>query len=231
MGRRGIYTQRFLFKNVFAAVGVIFTLVGVIFVGVAAGLFISTANFLKQAVPIEGEIRSITQDNVIISYEIDGEYFENPLGFYSSGMKRGDSITVYCDPDQPERIRSGSTQLLSVIFGIAGILLLIVGISLIVYCLLKKSKEAKLKVSGMRLDAQIIGVSVDRKISSNYQHPYILECQYQSPEGRVYFFHSGPIWYDPTNLLTDTHVPVYVERDNFKSYYVDASQVLPKGRV
>ncbi|MCI8950228.1 MAG: DUF3592 domain-containing protein [Lachnospiraceae bacterium] len=228
MGRRGIYTQRFLFKNVFAAVGVIFTIVGVVFVAVAAGLFISTANFLKQAVPVEGEIRSVSRDNVIISYEIDGEYFESPLGYYSSDMRRGDPITVYCNPDQPDRIRSSATQFVSVIFGFVGILLLIVGSSLIIYSVLKKSKEGSLKSSGMRLDAQIIGVSVDPKISSNYQHPYILECQYQSPDGRVYFFRSGHIWYDPTNLLTDNHVPVYVERGNFESYYVDISQVLPK---
>lgn len=228
MGRRGIYTQRFLFKDVFAAIGVIFTIVGVVFLGVAAGLFISTARFKQNAIEVEGEISSVSRDNVYVSYEIDGEYFESPLGFYSSGMRKGDPITFYCDPDHPERIRSGSTQLLSLIFGIVGLVLFVIGISLIVHSLLKKSKEGRLKSSGMRLDAQIIGVSVDPNISSNYQHPFILECQYQSPEGKVYFFRSGPIWYDPTNLLTDSHVPVYVDRGDYGSYYVDTSQVLPR---
>ena len=228
MGRRGIYTQRFLFKDVFAAVGVIFTIVGLVFAGVAAGLFISTANFIKNSIQVEGEISSVSRNNVYVSYEIDGEYFESPLGFYSSGMRKGDPITVYCDLDRPDRIKSGSVQLLSLIFGILGAVLLILGVALIVHSARKKARDKQLRATGMRLDAQIIGVSVDPNISSNYQHPYILECQYQSPEGRVYFFRSGPIWYDPTNLLTDTCVPVYVERGNFESYYVDASQVLPK---
>lgn len=223
-----IYTQRFHFKRVFLAVGIIFTIVGLVFLGVAVGTFFSSQKFYEHAVSAEGEISKISRDQVYVSYEAEGEEFDSRLGFYSSAMRVGDPITVYYHPEDPSVIRTKSSRMISWIFGGVGAAVLITGIILIVASFRKKSRENQLKKTGMRLDARIVGIAVDPRLSSNYQHPYILQCQYEGPGGRVYLFKSGPIWYDPTNLLTDDHVPVYVERENYDRYYVDISQVLPK---
>lgn len=222
-----MYTQRFVFKNVFRSVGIIFLIVGIVFLAVTFGLVYSSSKFYANAVPAEGQIERISSREIYVSYEADGEEMISPLGFYANTMRVGDPITVYYAADNPAKIRTKGSQLLYLIFGIVGAVMLGTGAALVIYSARKKAQGKLLRETGIRLDGEIIGVAVDSRISSNYQHPYVLQCQCRTPDGQVRLFQSEPIWYNPTNLLTTNHVPIYVDRTNFQKYYVDLLYVLP----
>ncbi|MDO5415641.1 MAG: DUF3592 domain-containing protein [Lachnospiraceae bacterium] len=223
-----MYTQSFTFKNVFRAVGILFLLVGCVFLVVSAGLSVSSSKFYSNAIETEGEISRISQGRVYVTYEAEGKEMTSPLGFYTSSMRPGDSITVYYDAEDIGRIQTKTSQILNWVFLGVGVLLLFVGTGLVVGSFLKKAQGQKLLQTGLRLDGEIIGVSVNPRISSNYRHPYMIDCQAVTPDGQLRIFHSDPIWYNPTAYLTDSHIPVYVDRSNFSRYYVDTSRVLPR---
>lgn len=222
-----MYTQRFVFKDVFHAVGIIFVIVGVVFAAVTFGLVYSSSQFYSNAVRTEGTISRISSREIYVSYEADGEELVSPLGFYTNTMRVGDPITIYYAADDPARIQTKSSGLLALIFGIVGMIMLGTGTALLIYRFRKKAQGQRLRETGMRLDGEIIGVAVDSRISSNYQHPYVLQCQCRTPDGQLRLFQSGPIWYDPTKLLTSNYVSIYVDRNDFRKYYVDLSRVLP----
>lgn len=223
-----LYTQRLIFKDVFRAVGVIFLIVGAVFLAVTFGLAYSSAKFYAGAVSAEGEICKISPREIYVAYEAEGEEMVSPLGFYTNTMRVGDPITVYYQADDPGQIRTKSSELLTVIFGIVGIVMLVTGMVLMVFSFRKKARGQTLRETGMRLDGEIVGVAVNTRISSNYQHPYVLQCQCRMPSGELRMFQSDSIWYDPTNVLTSRYVSVYVDRNDYRKYYVDLSRVLPE---
>lgn len=219
--------QKFIMKDIFRAVGIIFTFVGVIFLAVSIGLFIRSARFHSDAVLVEGVIEKITDEKVYVSYEVDGQLISTRLGFYSSSMRPGDSITLYYDPQDPYHVEASGAQILNWIFLVMGLLESGIGIGLLITSVRRKKLTKQLKENGLRLEAEVIGISLNQQISSNDRHPYMLDCQCIMPDGSIQVLHSEPIWYDPTNMLQDSYVPVYVDRKNYKKYYVDLARVLP----
>lgn len=79
--------------------------------------------------------------------------------------------------------------------------------------------------TGKKIEAIMDNVSVKTNYSINGKHPYILECSYVDLKiGAVYFFKNNFIWYPIEAILGKyniTTVPVYVNNQNFKKYYVD----------
>lgn len=222
-----MYTPKVIFKDVFRAIGIIFMIVGVSFLAETVWLTYSASKFYANAVPAEGRIERISSKVIYVSYEADGEEMMSPLDFYDSAMRVGDSIKLYYSADDPNKIQTKESQLLILVFGIVGTAMLGIGAGLVVHSVRKKAEGKRLKEMGMCLNGEIVGIAVNRRISSNYRHPYVLQCQCTTPDGQMRLYQSGPIWYNPTKLLTSAYVPVYVDRNNFKKYYVDLSRVLP----
>lgn len=221
------YSQKHHFKHPFLAAGLIFSLVGIIFLCVSIFLFTSSARFLAASTPVEGTIERISGQQVFVSYQVEGEEYSSRLNFYSSAMRTGEPIQLYYDNGNPAVVRTPSSQFLNWIFLAVGILLAAVGLLLVILQARGKNRNQKLLETGMRLDAEIVNIGVNPRISSNYRHPYILGCQYVAPDGSLYQFRSGPIWQNPEHFLTSSQVSVYVDRNNYGRYYVDLSSVLP----
>lgn len=56
----------------------------------------------------------------------------------------------------------------------------------------------------------------------------MVECRYQDMEGNVHIFTSRCLYFNPEPLLQSPMVKVDVEGDNYKHYYVDIAEILPK---
>ena len=97
------------------------------------------------------------------------------------------------------------------------------------FWLAKRSRERKarrLLATGKVVEAEITGISEDTSQSMNRRHPITVSCRYTAPDGRVYFFHSGPFWYESYEINPKKKVRVYVDRNNPANYYVDVSSVV-----
>ena len=58
---------------------------------------------------------------VYVAYEYEGKSYNENLGFYTSGMSEGDTLSVLIDPDHPSDVRYGVDVAAPVCGGIGGI--------------------------------------------------------------------------------------------------------------
>ncbi len=107
----------------------------------------------------------------------------------------------------------------------------------------RKFLRDKARVDGLReasennrcIMADIVGVlesATTRKTSDNmftgvqYRSHYNVECHYKDPAGVTHIYYSPAIYYDPTGLITAKQVPIYIDRNNEKNFFVDIDKAL-----
>ncbi len=60
-----------------------------------------------------------------------------------------------------------------------------------------------------------------------YREYYLVECRYKDPgTGTTHIYYSRSLYFDPTELITAKQVPVYIDRDDEKNFFVDIDQAL-----
>lgn len=115
-----------------------------------------------------------------------------------------------------------------ILMSLIGLPFLIIGIIFLAHVIFLKRRQKRLISDGNYVLANISGVQVSYSVNVNGRCPYVVECNYQDLDGTVHIFRSKEIFYDPTNLFTGNMVKVFVDKDNYKKYYVDIDSVLPK---
>lgn len=113
-------------------------------------------------------------------------------------------------------------------FGGTGFVFLAVGLIFLMVKIKKKRLCNRLLRSGNYIMAEISEVTVNYNVSVNGRSPYVVECRYQDMAGNVHIFASRCLYFNPGPLLQNQMVKVYVEGDDYKHYYVDIDEVLPK---
>ena len=119
---------------------------------------------------------------------------------------------------------------LSVFGGIGG-LLLFSGLILLAADLRRRYLLRRACDSGIRVEAEIIGVTVQSNVNMINGHPRIVECAYTDSSGVVHIYRSRYLYIDVTKLLKSKTVPVYIDRDNENVGFVDIDAVLPEIRI
>jgi hypothetical protein len=141
-----------------------------------------------------------------------------------------EQVTVLYDPQQPYNASTSSFASLwlgSIIFLGMGVVFTSPGIGLIVWTRLNSRKNAWLHQNGRRIQAEVKGVELNTSLAVNGANPYRIACQWLDPaSNQVYLFHSGNIWYDPTDYLPKS-LEVLVDPNNLHRYTVETS-FLPK---
>lgn len=122
---------------------------------------IDNAKFFRTAIPVEAIITDFKRtgsDNsakTIVKYTAHGKEFWGELGYYSTAMRYGDSVTVCYNPYNPLDIRTKSSGTLSsVIFFSLGILFLSISIGYGAYLSRKRKRIQWLKRNGLRQEPQ-----------------------------------------------------------------------------
>lgn len=114
------------------------------------------------------------------------------------------------------------------VFGGVGLLFLILGILFLVLEVRKRARCNELLNAGNYVMAEIMEISINYNVRVNDRYPYIVRCQYQDPNGNVHIFKSRNLYFNPETILKDRMVRVYVNGENYKYYYMDIDEVLPK---
>ncbi|MBQ4067659.1 MAG: DUF3592 domain-containing protein [Lachnospiraceae bacterium] len=128
---------------------------------ILGGYFInkSHSDFMDTAVETEATIVDIkeeveydrldeeydTEHTVFISYEFDGNSYENVrLSYYTSSMRIGNKVTIYCDPLNPSEFRlKYGLNVVGIILYVVGGVLALGGFIIIICSFAGKSKRAK----------------------------------------------------------------------------------------
>lgn len=124
-------------------------------------------------------------------------------------------------PDRNSRIFSSVFSGLGMVFLILGIVFLILEIK-------KKRRCNRLLHDGNYITAEISEISLDYGIRVNRRHPYVVICRYRDMEGTVHMFKSRNLYFNPGPLLQGQTVKIYVDGKDFRHYYMDIDEVLPK---
>lgn len=126
--------------------GIIIFLFGSALLMIALYVHKTNKDFFETAVPKQGTITQIKSNSssthsthnthkakkkptVYVSYKIDGEAYESTLGYYTSGMRVGDSVEVWYQPGNPYKIKSKEGTNLGIwISGAMGVIFLVLGV-------------------------------------------------------------------------------------------------------
>lgn len=215
-----------------AVMGVMIAVFGVIFLII--GLFVAKdeKEFRENALQTTGTITEITVDyirktdgktkkeyDVYIEYTVDGIVYNDRLSYYDSSMHKGQSITLYYNPEDPSDVIGEKTG--TGVFILVSCFFIILGIVFIIPSVLSGNKKKKLMESGEKVRGIITNVYVDNNISYNGRHPYRAECEVTDAfTGEVYLYSSERVMNDITHLM-GSPVDVYYDPNNKKKYYID----------
>ena len=125
-------------------------------------------------------------------------------------------------------LRDSDAFMVGLIFGGIGAIFLILGIIFLIVELCKKKRSDALLASGHYILGEVVDIAANINVNVNGRYPYHIIVQYIDPHGVRHIFRSPVlrIFRDPE--LLGKKVKVYVENDNFKHYYVDVDEILPK---
>lgn len=216
-----------LLGNIFAITGTVLLLFSLIFA--MRGLI-----FLSKAESTTATLHRYEQGNDYVngssfyySYEIDGKEYKNiPLSYYSSSDYEGKKVTVYYDPKAPEDVKPMLFLFFGCFFTVPlGSIFFIIGISFILTIRSKERRKKLLLESGLLIQARYMGTSQSQNVRINGSRPFYIECSYKDPyTEQTYLFRSEYLGFNPKSLIQVSEIPVYIDRENFKKYYVDIRQ-------
>lgn len=113
-----------------------------------------------------------------------------------------------------------------------GAVLFIPGAACLFFEIRKRIRIKELFNAGHYVMAEITDVIIDYyltlRIPGLPRYPYTVMCRYRDAVGEEYMFKSRWIYFDPKPFLQERMVKVYVERGNYKYYYVDIDEVIHK---
>lgn len=234
MKKSGMKTGILILKLTFIVLGLVMT-AGAIIVGLYNKKFFRNA---EQTTAVITDIEStrnrrngVTEYNhtVYVSYEADGvQYNKVWLGYYNSGMYEGKTIKIYYNKDNPGKIKTkGSSMVLSIILGVIGGVFLLVGIILVIVFM---PRNKKVKEYGIRYEADIINITMNRNVRVNGRHPYIVDCQVVDAFTGVTSLYRSKNIYEDIDVYGIVKVPVYVDQKNSSKYYVDIDEAIERAK-
>lgn len=232
-----IYQGDFFMKykpNMISVVfGALFTTISVVFLAAIIAVDVSYANFKKDAVPVEAVITDIdshrvhnrntnktrTEHTVYVEYEYEGEVYNTELGYYSSGMKKGDREEIYINPDNPSESSSSPLILNCIIIPLAGIFISI-GLVFLIKEVKNKKAVNKLIEDGLYVFCDDVAEENANVTVNNVRYRW-LRCTYNDGTGRTFVFHSHPYPPSERHYTPGQSVKIYVDiENNPKVYYI-----------
>ena len=103
-----------------SSVNWIFAIIGVALIAAGIICLAKSENFKKTAVETEATITEIemyedsdgdTQYKVLVEFQADDEKIEGSLGYRVSGMKKGQTVQIFYNPDDPHDFKSASEDI------------------------------------------------------------------------------------------------------------------------
>lgn len=227
-------------SNVIKWVGLIFGSVGLLFAGLGGWFYVSDQQMAKNASRTSGTVIALDRrrgseggstyapvvewtDREGTRHEFTSSTSSNPAAF-----DRGESVTVMYDPAKPGQAKIdsfGQRFLLPLIFVGMGSVFAIIGGVMVFLFLRRKKTIARLKSSGIRIEADFTSCDIDRSVKLNNRSPFRVYAQAKHPAtGQLASFKSDPIWLNLTKELEGQTVPVLLDPNAPKQHYVDLSQ-------
>lgn len=226
---------------VFIILEMVFISIGISFMITGTCMFLFMRGQMENATQIEATITDISyigggannSHNVFVSYEFEGQQYDHVrLNVYTPSMHEGDTITVYVDNNNPDRVvgTESSPAMFFYIFGGTGLVFFTIGIVFVVVIAKKKSKTKWLLENGRVIHGTVTNINVNFSVRVNGRHPRVVYCSYQDPgTGMIYQFKSRNIYEDQANCIAiGDSIDIYVDPENYAKNYVDVDKPMER---
>lgn len=226
---------------VFIILEMVFLSIGISFMITGTCMFLFMRGQMENATQIEATITDISyigggannSHNVFVSYEFEGQQYDHVrLNVYTPSMHEGDTITVYVDNNNPDRVvgTESSPAMFFYIFGGTGLVFFTIGIVFVVVIAKKKSKTKWLLENGQVIHGTVTEIDFNPCVHVNGRHPRVVYCSYQDPgTGMIYQFKSRNIYDSITNCIAiGDSIDIYVDPDNYAKNYVDVDKPMER---
>ena len=139
----------------------------------------------------------------------------------------GAALTLY-GKNHPENM-DGDPMLFLFVFSGIGAVFLVLGVVFLILMFCRRSLQSQIFTEGHYIMAQVTSVMPNYNVRVNGRTPYIAECSYTDPDtGVLHLFRSRNIYFDPTSILMDAQVAVYLRPHDYRHYYMDVDAILPQ---
>lgn len=225
--------ERYKWSFVHTLIGGMFFAFGLAFIIVPVISIAGWTEFKKDAVTVSAQITDIdtyrtrsstshkrrTHHDVYVEYEYEGKTYSEELDYYSSGMKEGDIIDIYIDPENPSRSMN-DPFLFSVFFGGFGLVFGGIGAAFLIYEFKKSVYINRLIAEDKFIYAEYQSEERANVTVNNvrYNHSVFV---YDDGSGRRMTFNSQPHHPNSCPHIKGDTMKVYVDLENNpKKYYV-----------
>jgi Protein of unknown function (DUF3592) len=208
--------------NVVALIGLGFTMIGVVAVGIAVWLLYSTHQFKATARPAEGVVtrlewsssrdsngRESSTAHPWVRFQSEGRTveFRGGAGTSPPAYREGDKVRVLYQPGQPQEARiDGFWEAFvgPIIAGGIGTVFTVIGLGCLVVPALGTRKRRRARELGIPVKAKVIEVGRNHSVTINGRSPWVLVAEFQDPAtGKSCAFTSHNLWVNP-----EPHYPV-----------------------
>jgi len=216
----------------------IFLGVGIVMLTITLAILFSVKKFNDSAVKTSGTVIDLiakggsksTTYSPVVTYNdkagVKHRYVSN-VSSSPAGYNIGDQVEIYYNPNDPDdaKIAGWREYFGALITGLFALVFGLIGLGYHIVRKLGHSRKERLKQTGQLVPASFVAVDVNNIVSVNHRHPFFIRCEWKDPLTEItHPFKSGFIWSDPSPYIDrDKKIDVYVDRNNFKKYYVDIS--------
>ena len=173
-----------------------------------------------------------TNNLATIEYEVNDQKYQKQITVNNKGIN--EDVTIYYNKNNPDVLISKPNIIKEIIMTTISSLLFI-------YFLINTIKDSKknkriklLKATGIYIEAIIEEVIVNGKGKPKKgKYPYRVRCIYTNPNDKsVFKFESEDLYFKVNEYINEYNikkVPIYVDKTNYKNYYIDVLYAKNKG--
>lgn len=229
--------MKFKANNIFTLMGSVFLGVGLL-LSVISGVTLSNhITFKKENPSVNAVIQDIqtvrttrngknsTSKHVYVNYEVGENEYRNELGYYISGMHEGDIVKIYYREADPYDIES-DTYIGEIITVSVGIVFAGLGTAFLAVSSLQKKRRKNLMENGIRTEAVVTDVLVDRTTKVNNRHPVYLTCQITNEVTGITTTYNSESTFSDLTPFIGQKVTVYADASNPENAYVDIKELV-----
>lgn len=158
--------------------------------------------------------------DVYVKYTVNGQEYEQELGFYESSMYAGKEIEIFYNPENPAEIK-GDEGAINIILPLFGLAFLAIGLVLVNNDRKKQQKMQRLLEQGSTVEGIINAITIDHNTTINNRHPLKAEVTVTDPSTGEQFLYSSDSVMEDIRHLEGRRVTVYYDPDDRSNYYVD----------
>jgi hypothetical protein len=221
----------------------IFTVIGLFLLSIALHLFKQEIAFLKKAQTATGKVidlgvsysssknssSSPTYYPIVTFHTPEGKPYTFRSNFSSNppSYEEGEEVEVYYLPDSPAKaeIKGFFSQWFAVLIcSVIGLIFSAIGLGTWVNMFRSNKLNKWLRVNGRMIQTRVQSVELNTSLKINGKSPYVIYTQWHNPSNnKVHVFKSKNIFYDPASYIPGDIIPVLVDPNNYKKYYMDTT--------